>query len=99
MCVVSFVGDHYGRKLSRDYPWISPPNSIQPVINPTYPVTPQEFQKLKREVEELRELLKGAKQYDEENGEPDCEMDAKVEFLRKIAEFVGVDLDEVFGAT
>ena len=30
-------------------------------------------------------LLKRAKKYDEENGEPNCEMDEKMALLRKVA--------------
>ena len=41
------------------------------------------------------ELLKRAKKYDEDNGEPDCEIDEKMDVLRKVAKLVGVDLDEV----
>lgn len=61
------------------------------------PVSPEDFAALKREVEELRELLKAAKRFDEATDQPDCELDEKVAFLRTVAEFVGVDLDEVFG--
>ena len=58
----------------------------------------EEFAALKKEVELIKDLLKRAKKYDEDNGEPDCEMDEKIALLKAVAEVVGVDLDEVFGA-
>lgn len=95
MCVVSMVGDHYGDQWRPRYPtYPAYPNT------PTFPEpgsTQQEFDELKRQVEEMKELLKRAKRYDEEHGEPDCEIDEKMEFLRGVAALVGVDLDEVFG--
>jgi len=89
MCTVSMIGDHFGEKFRRpEYFWLT---------NVTHP-SQQEFDALKREVEEMKALLKRAKLYDEANGEPDCEMDEKVALLKRIAEVVGVDLTEVFGA-
>jgi hypothetical protein len=58
-------------------------------------ITRKEFDALRREVMQMKELLKRAKKYDEEHGEPDCEMDDKVAILRKIASLVGVNLDDV----
>lgn len=46
--------------------------------------TEEEFDALKREIEEMKKLLMKAKEYDERTGQPDCEMDDKVELLRKI---------------
>ena len=92
MCVVSMIGDHYGERIPQQYPWTTQPN-----INtyPTHPVSREEFEALKHDIEEMKALLIKAKIYDEEHGEPDCEMEEKVEMLKRIAEFVGVDL-EVF---
>lgn len=60
-------------------------------------VSKKEFDDLKKEVEIMKDLLVRAKIYDEQTGQKDCEMDEKVAFLKKIAEFVGVSLEEVFG--
>lgn len=60
-------------------------------------ISREDFDALKREVEALRELLLAAKEYDEATGQSDCEMEEKIEFIRQVAEFVGVDVDEVFG--
>ena len=90
MCTVSMVGDHYRDNWERRYP------SIVPNVPSYLPsqVTREEFDNLKRQVGEMTELLKRAKKYDEDNGEPDCEMDEKMDLLRKVAKLCGVDLDE-----
>ncbi len=94
MCVVSMIGDHYGEKIPMVYPWAVQPNSP----NLVYPVSREEFDALRKDVQEMKELLLKAKAYDEANGEPDCAMEEKVELLKRIAELVGVDLTEVFGS-
>lgn len=40
----------------------------------------------------VEDLLKRSKQYDAENGEPDCELESKREVLRKIAKEMGVEI-------
>lgn len=99
MCVVSMVSDHYRDK------WTGPntigrPNSSPGSISThsfSYPlVNAEELYRLKAEVEEMKALLKRAKLYDEVNNEPDCEMKDKVAFLKKVAESVGVTLEDVF---
>lgn len=87
MCAVSMVADDYRKTIPSIYPFV--------VNNGTGP-TRAEFDALKREVEEMKELLKKAKAQDIAEGNPDCEMEEKVAFLRKIAELVGVDLEDVF---
>lgn len=110
MCVVSMVSDHYIDKWKLNEPKsyqpitpnVIPPFPQQPVdlsafIKP--PVTRTEFDELKKEVLEMKELLKRAIKYDEKNNEPHCELDEKVAVLRKVAELVGVSLDDVFKST
>jgi len=108
MCVVSMVGDHY-RDLWGNEPWHYKPlpgmlphpgGMISPQLPPQWPadfgaITRAEFDELKRQVTEMKELLKRAKAYDEANGEPDCEIDEKMVLLKKIAGLVGIDLDDV----
>ena len=89
MCVYSMVADHYRDKWERR-DWFPPYEWPQ-----RFPqIEREEIEKLKREVEEMRELLKRAKKYDAENGEPDCAMDEKIELIKKIAKLVGVDLGD-----
>jgi hypothetical protein len=52
---------------------------------------------LRKEVQEMKELLKRAIKYDEDNKEPHCETKEKIEWIRKVAEAVGLTLDDVFG--
>ena len=68
----------------------------QPLVISTPAVSKEEFEALKKEVEELKQLLKAAKKFDEETGQPDCHMDDKVDFIKKLAEYVGVDLEDIF---
>lgn len=88
MCVVSMIGDHYNDK------WNTP--DYKQIWDNWPEVTKQEFDALKKEVEEMKELLKRAKIYDEVNNEPNCEIENKVAMLKKIAELFNINLDEVF---
>jgi len=71
------------------------PFKVMPIGEPV--ISRAEFEELKRQVLEMKELLKRAKEYDERNGEPECEIDEKMQILRKVAQLVGVDLDDVIG--
>lgn len=97
MCSVSMVGDHY-RDIFKDNPLTRQPNVSWPVtvIQGDGP-SRREFNDLKRQVEEMKLLLARAKEYDERNGEPECEIDEKMDLLRRVAKLVGVDLDDVIG--
>jgi hypothetical protein len=93
MCTVSMIGDHYSDR------WTPPnrqvwPVTLAPVIT-VNPVTRDEFDALKAEVLEMKELLRAAKRIDELTGQEDCEMEEKLVILRKVAELVGVDLEDV----
>lgn len=57
---------------------------------PMNDVTREEFDVLKAKVEEMAAMLKAADEYDKRTGQPDCEMEDKIAFLRKVAEFVGI---------
>lgn len=110
MCVVSMVGDFYSDKWKQ--PWPQPksfppekpiiPISVEDIVKTASPtiykeyVTKEDFDVLKKEVLEMKELLKRALDYDKRNNEPNCEMEEKVALLRQVAEFVGVTLEDVF---
>lgn len=85
MCVVSMIGDHYQDK------W----NPVWNEIRLPSEVSKADFEKLKTEVEEMKKLLERAVEYDKKNNEPHCEKSEKVELLKKVAEFVGVDLKDL----
>lgn len=100
MCVVSMVGDDWTRRLPDQHPWIDPfreGSYPHPTPNNIYPeVSREEFDKLKKDVEEMKKQLEKAKAQDIADGVPDCEMEEKVALLKKIAELVGVDLSTVW---
>lgn len=100
MCSYSMIGDHYTDKF-RQRDWYQPnavpmPGSLGFTLNPSQ-ISRAEFDALKAEVAEMVALLKRAKKYDEDNGEPDCEMEDKIKVLRAVAKLVGVDLDKATG--
>ncbi len=88
MCVVSMIAKHYEDEFNK-------PN-YQDLFKSINNVTRGEFDALKKEVENMKTLLEKALKYDEENNEPDCYIDDKIETLKKIADLVGIDLEEVF---
>jgi hypothetical protein len=96
MCVVSMVTDQ----------WTSPiPNKRWPgQIGGTFfyqgsqlnGPTREEFEALKKEVEELKKVLQAAKKYDEVTNQKDCEIEEKIQLVKRVAEFFGIDLSDVF---
>lgn len=88
MCVISMIMDHYQDKY-KEYPWVIHDTGTV-FLNPP---TRQEFDALRQDVLEMKELLKKAKIYDEKNNQPNCEDPKKVEFIRKLAKELGVELD------
>ena len=108
MCVYSLVGDHFRETIpTRPYwPAVAPviypaPNTAGAaggtfVLQPLVPSpSREEFDALKRDVEDMKKLLVRAIEYDKRTGQPDCETEEKIAFLRRVAEFVGVDLDDI----
>ena len=100
MCVVSNVGDYYNQKWNA-YPQVNP---ITPVTVPNQPLflqpafpSREEFDALKAEVLEMKDLLIKAKEIDEKTGQKHCEQEDKVKLLKQMADLVGVSLEEVFG--
>lgn len=101
MCTFSNIGSDWTRTFPQRFPElppIMPRKSITPGtwIHNELGVSQAEFDKLKREVEELKKLLEAAKAYDAATGQPDCETDEKVDLIKRVAELVGVDLEDLF---
>jgi hypothetical protein len=94
MCASSMVGDFYGDK------WRQTP-ALHPFLYPSALSDPHigraEFEALKREVADMKELLKRAIDYDRRTGQADCEVDDKMDLLRRVAMLVGVNIDDVIG--
>lgn len=59
------------------------------------PVSREEFDKLKKEVEEMKDLMQKAIEIDKKTGQPNCEMEEKLAILRAVAKAVGVNLDDI----
>lgn len=97
MCVVSFIGDHYEEKWQPYLPLL--PTAVGADVNYGIKIFPRisrsEFDQLKKEVEEMKKILIKAKIYDEKNNEPNCEMEEKIKFIKQIAKFVGIDLEDI----
>ena len=92
MCFASFVGQHY------DDVWRPQVAPFTTATTWVQSISREEFEQLKRDVAEMKELLIAAKRIDEVTGQPDCEMAEKVDLLRRVAEAVGVDLEDVLDA-
>src|SRR5690348_12357929 len=97
MCVVSAVGDYWQDQLPHKPYWPSVGPAINDPATILHLITRVEFDALKKDVEELKKLLLAAKRYDEAAGEPNCEMEEKIALIRKVADLVGVNVDDVFG--
>jgi hypothetical protein len=61
-----------------------------------FSVSRAEFEQLRKEMLELKELLKSAKVYDELTNQPNCEKEENVKVLRRIANALDVNLDDIF---
>ena len=108
MCIVSNIGDGYRDKFKERWQfkdrwpdWVpsSPtvPDWAFPLPIKPAEVSKEDFDKLVKEVKQLKKLLIAAKKFDEQSGQPDCEMDEKVEFIKRLGELLGVDMSKVFG--
>lgn len=97
MCVVSMIGDHFHDK------WNTPYNQniikeIEIWRNSNFPkpnVTREEFDNLKKEVLDMKELLKKAFDYDKKNNEPNCEIEEKIATLKRVANLFGIDINTI----
>lgn len=85
------MGDHYTQKFEQtDYK-----NQLQELMNGRE-VSREEFNALKKEIKEMKEILAKAAKYDIDTNQPHCETEDKVALLKKVAELFGVDLSEIF---
>lgn len=93
MCVYSFAADFYYDKWNN--PPYKYPDPVPPAITPyvplpgwppsVAPVTKPAIRPLTPEaVDDLRELLRRASEYDKKNNQPECETQDKIERLKKL---------------
>ena len=88
MCIVSMVTDDWTRKQ-----W---PN-ILPFSNPpAIQITPEDFYRLKQEVEQLKKELKKARQKDVENGAPLCAHKESVDLIKDLMKRLEIDPEDIF---
>lgn len=87
MCVYSMIAQD---KIDdwKDRYWPTPGTYYYPIQ-----VTKEEFEQLKKEVQDLQRLLKKALKYDEENDEPECESEDKKRILKEMAEKLGISIE------
>ena len=52
-----------------------------------------DYEGLRRRVEELEKLLRKAAKYDEDNGEPNCELESKKRALQAMADELGIKIE------
>src|SRR5690242_14115830 len=98
MCAVSMVMGHYEDKWDPLRRWKeqqTPPFAPFPNQWPTQDVS-KDIEQLRKEVQDMKELLKRAIKYDQDNNQADCELEEKKKFLKAVAEAVGLTLDDVF---
>lgn len=111
MCVVSMVLDDWNERNRRyydgvrDWPIQQPTQPYMPQIEGTVTLIDatirEDFESFKKEVRkelrELKKLLKAAKEYDDKTGQPNCEKEEAIKAILALAKLVDVDLEEVFG--
>ena len=103
MCAVSMVTDYWKKNDQWKYGGIYPGAPSMPGVGlpatgglSYNPPTRAEFEQLRKEMMELKELLKAAKAYDDLTNQPNCEKEENVKVLKKVAEALGVDLNDIF---
>jgi hypothetical protein len=103
MCFSSAVGDYHKGVLPVQFPaWFdSTQNPISglpgPVFLPPKDVTRDEFNVLKKRIDEIAQQLQKAHELDIATEQPDCPADEKVRLIREMAKHFDVDLKDVFG--
>lgn len=54
---------------------------------------PPHYWRHQQRVRDFEELMRKAKEFDTQHGEPDCELDEKQQALKKVAEEMGVEIN------
>lgn len=106
MCISSFIGNDYTK--NHPYKWPSD-NSTFPVPTDPFKYWPPkglkpdpneaEIERLKKELEDLKILLKKANEFDAAHNEPHCEVEEKIETIKNHGDHFGIDFSEVFDET
>ena len=91
MCTFSMIADDWIKRR----PEIQTLPSLPALTQTQDPALKKQVADLRKEVTELKDLLRAAKKYDSATGQPDCELQEKVEIIRRVADLVGVPLDDI----
>lgn len=95
MCVYSQIVDYETDRWKKRYwttePWKDNDISIIPV--PYNPPNYKEKEKLKKEVEELKKLLKLALKFDKNTDQEECESEDKKKILSDMAKQLGIEIE------
>lgn len=95
MCAVSNVGDHYSTRF-QPYMGQVQQQGAGGMSTLFENIPRHEFEQLRKEVLEMKDLLIKAKEIDEKTKQPNCEQEDKVKILKEIAKIFAISLDEVF---
>jgi hypothetical protein len=104
ICVYSNIGDYWNDDFQKKWPDIyddwskkreEMPSVIVQTLDTSKLATKEDFEKLRAEILELKELLRAAIRYDAATGQPECEHEDKVALIKSVAEMVGVDLNDL----
>lgn len=109
MCVVSAIGDGFRDKwpynpspgiwppaIDPNDSTFPPPTKEKMVFINSAPMTKEEWEQLKKEVQELRIILEQAKKFDDKHNEPHCHVDEKVELIKHFAKIFNISFDGIF---
>jgi hypothetical protein len=78
--------------MVHDYTKDTLPNYIPTTI---WPNDQARIAALELEIKMIKEMLRRAEIYDEENNQPDCPMEDKIEAVKELCELLGVDPKEL----
>lgn len=94
MCTVSMINDHFSDKWNGFKTYTTDSTRIDSVSTP---LTDEEIRLLRelvlRDMPEFKALLERARQYDIDNGEPDCELEEKKQRVLELADELGIEID------
>ena len=100
MCIVSNIADDWTQRFPERWPMIPSPNAVPPHtpgFSFTMPdlskyATKEDLDKLRKEIELVRDLIIHAQKVDEETGQPHCDKPDKFRLIKALARRLGVDL-------
>lgn len=100
MCFASAVGDHFTKEWTRGVGIPTDWDAIRRINEGLLPIEKSgvsvvEFERLKQQVKDMTALLKVAVDYDQRTGQPNCEVEQKIEMLRMVASAFKIDLDAI----